>query len=57
MWSKAGVQRFANKALVYTQEGIHAVAIGTESAAGMKGIPTAGSQLARVGATILPLLL
>jgi hypothetical protein len=57
MWSKAGVQRFANKALVYTQKGIHAVAIGAEIAAGMRGIYTAGSQLARAGATILPLLL
>jgi hypothetical protein len=33
MWNKAGVQRFANDAMYYTQKGLHAVQVGTEIAA------------------------
>ncbi len=57
MWNKAGVQRFANDAWHYTQKGLHAVQVGTELTAGLKGAYAVGSQLARAGATILPLIL
>ena len=57
MWSKAGVQRFAHDAWHYTQKGLHAVQVGTEIAAGLKRAYQVGGQLARAGATILPLLL
>jgi hypothetical protein len=57
MWSKAGVQRFANDAMYYTQKGLHAVQVGTEIAAGLKGAYAIGGQLARAGATLLPLIL
>ena len=57
MWNKAGVQRFAHDAGHYTQKGLHAAQVGTEIAAGLKGAYAIGGQLARVGATILPLVL
>jgi hypothetical protein len=57
MWNKAGVQRFANDAMHYTMKGLHAVQVGTEIAAGLKGAYAIGGQLARARATILPLLL
>ena len=57
MWNKAGVQRFAHDAWHYTQKGLHTVQVGTEIAAGIKGAYAIGGQLARVGATILPLVL
>ena len=57
MWNKAGVQRFANDAMYYTQKGLHAVQVGTEIAGYTKGAYAVGGQLARAGATILPLLL
>ena len=57
MWNKAGVQRFASDAWHYTQKGLHAVQVGTEIAAGLKGAYAIGGHLARAGATILPLLL
>ena len=57
MWNKAGVQRFANDAWHFTQKGLHAVQVGTEIAAGLKGAYAVDGQLARAGATILPLLL
>ncbi len=57
MWNKAGVQQFAHDAWHYTQKGLHAVQVGTEIAAGLKGAYAIGGQLARAGATILPLLL
>ena len=57
MWNKAGVQRFANDVMHYTHKGLHAVQVGTEIAAGLKGAYAVGGQLARAGATILPLLL
>ena len=57
MWNKAGVQRFANDAMYYTQKGLHAVQVGTEIAAGLKGAYAIGGQLARAGATLLPLIL
>ena len=57
MWNKAGVQRFAHDAWHYTQKGLHAVQVGTEIAGAMKGAYAVGGQLARVGATILALLI
>ena len=57
MWSKAGVQRFAGDAWHWTQKGLHAVQVGTEVAGALKGAFAIGGQLARVGATILPLVL
>ena len=57
MWSKAGVQQFANNAMHYTQKGIHVVQMGMEVAGALKGAYAVGSQLARAGATILPLLI
>ena len=57
MWNKAGVQRFASDAMHYTMKGLHAVQVGTEIAAGLKGAFAVGGQLARAGATILPLLI
>ena len=54
MWNKAGVQRFANDAWHYTQK---AVQVGTEIAGALKGAYAVGGQLARAGATILPLIL
>jgi hypothetical protein len=57
MWNKAGVQRFANDAMYYTQKGLHAVQVGTEIAGALKGAYAIGDQLARAGATILPLLI
>jgi hypothetical protein len=57
MWNKASVQRFAHDAWHYTQKGLHAVQVGTEIAAGLKGAFAVGGQLARVGATILPLII
>ena len=57
MWNKAGVQRFANDAMYYTQKGLHAVQAAAEIAAGLKGAYAIGGQLARAGATILPLLI
>ena len=57
MWNKAGVQRFANDVTHYTQKGLHAVQVGTEIAAGLQGAYAIGGQLARAGATILPMLL
>jgi hypothetical protein len=57
MWNKAAVQRFANDATHYTQKGLHAVQVGTEIAGALKGAYAIGGQLARAGATILPLLL
>ena len=57
MWNKAGVQRFANGAMYYTQKGLHAVQVGTEIAAGLKGAYAIGGQLGRAGAAILPLIL
>ena len=57
MWSKAGVQQFANNALHYTQKGIHVVQTGMEIAGALKGAYAVGGQLMRAGATILPLIL
>ena len=57
MWNKAGVQRFAHDAWKYTQKGLHAVQVGTEIAAGLKGAYAVGGQLARVAGTILPIVL
>jgi hypothetical protein len=57
MWTKAGVQQFANNAMHYTQKGIHAVQVGMEVAGALKGAYAIGGQLARAGATILPLLI
>jgi hypothetical protein len=57
MWSKAGVQQFANNAMHYTQKGIHAVQAGMEIAGALKGAYAVGGQLVRAGATILPLLI
>ncbi len=57
MWNKAGVQRFANDAMYYTQKGLHAVQVGTEIAGALRGAFAVGGQLARAGATILPLLI
>ena len=57
MWSKASVQRFAHDAWHYTQKGLHAVQVGTELAGAFKGAMAVGGQLARVGATILPMIL
>ncbi len=57
MWSMAGVQRFAHDAWHYTQKGLHEVQVGTEVAGALKGAFAIGGQLARVGATILPLVL
>jgi len=57
MWNKAGVQRFANNAMHYTQKEIHMVSTGMEIAGALKGAYAVGGQLARAGATILPLLL
>ena len=57
MWNKAGVQRFANDAMYYTQKGLHAVQVGTEIAGALKGAYAVGGQLVRVGATILPMIL
>ena len=57
MWSKAGVQRFAHDAWHYTQRGLHAVQAGTALAGALKGAYDVGGQLARVGATILPMIL
>ena len=57
MWSKAGVQRFAHDAWHYIQKGLPAVQVGTEIAGALKGAYAVGGQLARVGATILPLVL
>ena len=57
MWNKAGVQRFANDAMHYTMKGLHAVQVGTEVAGALRGAFAVGGQLARAGATILPLLL
>ena len=57
MRSKAGVQRFAHDAWHYTQKGLHAVQVGTEVAGALKGAFAIGGQLARVGATNLPLVL
>ena len=57
MWNKAGVQRFANDALHYTQKGIHLVQSGVEIAGVLKGVYAVGAQLARVGASIRPLIL
>ena len=57
MWNKANVQRFANDAMYYTQKGLHAVQVGTEIAGALRGAFAVGGQLARAGATILPLLI
>ena len=57
MWSKAGVQRFAHDAWHYAQKGLHYVQVGTEVAGALKGAMAVGGQLARVGATILPMIL
>ena len=57
MWSKAGVQRFAHDAWHYTQRGLHAVQAGTDLAGALKGAYAVGGQVARVGATILPMIL
>jgi hypothetical protein len=57
MWNKAGVQRFANNAMHYTQKGIHMVSTGMEIAGALKGAYAVGGQLARAGAAILPLIL
>ena len=57
MWNKASVQRFATDAMYYSQKGLHAVQVGTEIAAGLKGAYAIGGQLARAGAAILPLIL
>jgi hypothetical protein len=57
MWTKAGVQRFANDAMYYTQKGIHVVQAGMEIAGALKGAYAVGGQLMRAGATILPLIL
>jgi hypothetical protein len=57
MWNKASVQRFANDAMHYTQKGIHVVQAGMEIAGALKGAYAVGGQLARAGATILPLLI
>ena len=57
MWSKAGVQQFANNAMHYTQKGIHVVQAGMEIGAALKGAYAVGGQLVRAGATILPLLI
>jgi hypothetical protein len=57
MWNKAGVQRFANDAMAFTQKGLHAVQVGTEIAGALKGAYAIGGQLARARATILPLLI
>jgi hypothetical protein len=57
MWNKASVQRFANNAMHYTQKGLYAVQVGTEMAGALKGAYAIGGQLARAGATILPLLI
>ena len=57
MWNKAAAQRFANDAWHYTQKGQHAVQMGTEIAGALKGAYAVGGQLARAGATLLPLLL
>jgi hypothetical protein len=57
MWTKAGVQQFANNAMHYTQKGIHVVQAGMEIAGALKGAYAVGGQLVRAGATILPLLI
>jgi hypothetical protein len=57
MWNKAGVQRFANDAMYYTQKGIHVVQAGMEIAGALKGAYAVTGQLMRAGATILPLIL
>ena len=57
MWSKAGVQQFANNAMHYTQKGIHMVQAGMEVAGALKGAYAVGGQLVRAGAAILPLVL
>ena len=57
MWNKAGVQRFANDAMYYTQIGIHLVQSGMEIAGALKGAYAVGGQIARAGAAILPLIL
>ena len=57
MWNKAGVHRFANDAWHYTHKELHAVQVGTEIAGALKGAYAIGGQLARVGATILPVVL
>jgi hypothetical protein len=57
MWSKAGVQRFAHDAWHYTQKGLHAVETGVQIGAAFKGAYAVGGQLARAGATILPLII
>ena len=51
------MQRFASDAWHFTQKGLHAVQVGTEIAGALKGAFAVGSQIARVGATILPLVL
>ena len=56
MWSKAHVQQFTKNAWHWTQKGLHAVQVGTEIAGALKGAYAIGGQLARVGATILPLV-
>ena len=57
MWNKAGVQRFANDAMHYTQKGIHAAQAGMEIAGALKGAYAVGGQLVRAGAAILPMVL
>ena len=57
MWNKAGVQRFANDAMHYTQKGIHMVSVGMEIGGALEGAYAIGGQLARAGAAILPLVL
>jgi hypothetical protein len=57
MWNKAGVQRFANDAMYYTQKGIHVVQAGMEIAGALKGAYAVGGQIARAGAAMLPLIL
>ena len=57
MWNKAGVQRFANDAMHYTQKGIHMVSVGMEIAGALKGAYAVGGQLVRAGAAILPMVL
>ncbi len=57
MWNKAGVQRFANDAMHYTQKGIHMVSAAMEVAGALKGAYGIGGQLVRAGAAILPLVL
>ena len=56
MWSKAGVQQFANNAMHYTQKGIHVIQPGMEIAGALKGAFAVGGQLVRAGPAILPLV-